>query len=408
MARRAAIAVIGLAAALGLPAGVSSQQPLPVGIEPPALAAEPYVFDTAEQHGIKVNVLAKGFARPFALEFLPGGDLLIVERGLGLRLLHRATGEARLAPEPLAGFPRPMESNPALGVQDIALHPDFAGNRWLYFTYNEPAPRSDGAPPNQSPARLTLMRAQMGSDRVTRIETLFQGDVAPALGSRIAFAPDGTLYLTAGGAYGDLAQDLASIYGKVLRLNDDGSIPADNPFVGQAGRHPAIFSYGHRDQHGLLVDPETGAVLNAEHGMNGGDEVNLIRAGANYGWPSHTFSRQYDGTRGSELPVAAGVELPLLLWVPSIAPSGLMIYRGDRFPKWKDNLFVGSARRGEINYTGGLERVVFGPDMGELRREMLLTQLHQGVRDFAEGPDGLIYVLTDGHEHAVLRIEPTG
>jgi glucose/arabinose dehydrogenase len=178
--------------------------------------------------------------------------------------------------------------------------------------------------------------------------------------------------------------------------------------VGQAGRHPAIFSYGHRDQHGLLVDPETGAVLNAEHGMNGGDEVNLIRAGANYGWPSHTFSRQYDGTRGSELPVAAGVELPLLLWVPSIAPSGLMIYRGDRFPKWKDNLFVGSARRGEINYTGGLERVVFGPDMGELRREMLLTQLHQRVRDFAEGPDGLIYVLTDGHEHAVLRIEPTG
>jgi glucose/arabinose dehydrogenase len=327
---------------------------------------------------------------------------------VGLRLLHQATGQAHLAPEPIADFPRPPETNSAVGVQDIALHPDFAANQWLYFTYNEPAAREAGAPPNQTPARLTLMRARFQEQRVSDIETLFQGEVAPALGSRIAFAPDRTLYLTTGGAYGDLAQDLASIYGKVLRLNDDGSIPADNPFVGQAGRHPAIYSYGHRDQHGLLVDPETGAVLNAEHGMNGGDEVNLIRAGANYGWPNHTFSRQYDGTRGSEAPAGPGVELPLLLWVPSIAPSGLMIYRGKRFPAWQGNLFIGSARRGEINFTGGLERVVFGPGMGELRREMLLSQLHQRVRDIAEGPDGLIYVLTDGNEHAVLRMEPSG
>jgi glucose/arabinose dehydrogenase len=353
-------------------------------------------------------VLAKGFARPFAIEFLPGGDLLIAERGVGLRLLHQATGRAQLAPEPIAGFPRPQETNSALGVQDIALHPDFAAQPWLYFTYNEPAEGEADAPPNRTPARLTLMRARLHSQRVSDVKTLFQGDVAPALGSRIAFAPDRTLYLTTGGAYGGFAQDLTSIYGKVLRLNDDSSIPADNPFVGQAGRHPAIYSYGHRDQHGLLVDPATGAVLNAEHGMNGGDEVNLISAGANYGWPNHTFGRQYDGTRASEVPTAPGVELPLLLWAPSIAPSGLMICRGNRFPQWQGNLFVGSARRGEINFTGGLERVVFGPEMGELRREMLLSQLHQRVRDIAEGPDGLIYVLTDGHEHAVLRIEPSG
>ena len=156
-----------------------------------------------------------------------------------------------------------------------------------------------------------------------------------------------------------------------------------------------------------MVDPETGAVLNAEHGMNGGDEVNLIRPGANYGWPTYTFSRQYDGAQGSALPTADGHRAAADPVEPVDRASGLMIYRGDRFPAWKGNLFVGSARRGEITFTGGLERVVLGADMGDVRRETLLTELHQRVRDFAEGPDGLIYVLTDGNENAVLRIEPS-
>ena len=399
---------IAAAVALLMAAGAQAQQPPPVGIAPVVLGSEPYVFDTAEQHKLKVSVLAKGFARPFAIEFLPGGDLLIVERGAGLRLLRQATGPAQLDAGLVEGMPRPADGPFSVGVQDVALHPDFAGNHWLYFTYNEPAERPEGdpTPPNQRTARLTLMRGRLENGRLSNVETLFQGGVAGALGSRVAFGQDGKVYMTAGGAYGQTAQDLATIYGKVLRLNDDGSIPADNPFVGRAGANPAIYSYGHRDHHGLLVHPETGAILNAEHGMNGGDEVNLIRPGVNYGWPSHTYSRQYDGTWGSDQPAAAGIERPLLLWVPSIAPSGLMVYRGDRFPAWKGNLFVGSARRGEINFTGGLERVVFGANMGELRRETLLTQLHQRVRDFAEGPDGLIYVLTDGNENAVLRIEP--
>lgn len=390
--------------------GALAQQPPRIGIAPVTLDSEPYVFDTAEQHGIKVSLLAKDFGRPFAIEFLPGGDLLIVERGTGLRLLRGATSQSPTLDAGLVpGMPRPAEGPSSVGVQDIALHPQFATNHWLYFTFNDPAQRPEGdtRAPNQQFAAFKLMRGRFENDRLTAVETLIAGEAAPALGSRIAFGPDGKVFVTVGGAYGDEAQDLGTIYGKVLRLADDGSIPADNPFVSRQGAHPAIFSYGHRDHHGLMVHPETGAVLNAEHGMNGGDEVNLVRPGANYGWPIHTFSRKYDGSRGSDQPTAPGIELPLILWSPSIAPSGLMIYRGDRFPAWKGNLFVGSARRGEIDSTGGLERVVLGADMGDVRRETLLTGLHQRVRDVAEGADGLIYILTDGNENAVLRIEPS-
>jgi len=397
------------AALLLLGASAQAQQPQ-VGIKPVELTQPSYTFDTAEQHGIKVSVLAKGFARPFAIEFLPGGDLLIVERGAGLRILHDATGaNPQLDAELVPGVPRPADKPFSVGIQDVKLHPDFATNHLVYWTYNDPAPRPEGdaTPPNQQTARLTLMRGKLENGRVTGVETLFQGGVSGALGSRLAFGTDGKLYMTTGGAYGTTAQDLGTIYGKVLRLNLDGSVPADNPFVGRAGAQPAIYSYGHRDQHGLLVHPVTGQVLNAEHGPNGGDEVNLIKPGGNYGWPEYTFGRQYDGTQISDHPTGAGIERPLLIWIPSIAPTGLMVYQGDKFPAWKGNLFIGSGRRGEIPFTGGLERVVVSDTLGELRRETLLTDLHQRVRDFAEGPDGLIYVLTDGNENAVLRLEPT-
>lgn len=402
MMKRAFAAMLLMAAA-----GAQAQQPPQPGIAPVPLGTEPYVFDTAEQHGIKVTVLAKGFARPFAIEFLPGGDLLIVERGAGLRLLRQATGAARLDSGLVEGMPRPAGEVFSFGVQDIALDPGFADNGLIYFTWNEPAPIPEGASPQQPQGVFQLKRARLADGRISDVETLFAaGQASYAGGSRVAVAADGMVWLTPGAPFGDLAQDLSSPYGKVLRLAADGSVPADNPFVGREGVHPAIYSYGHRDQHGLMVDRETGAVLNAEHGMNGGDEVNLIRAGANYGWPTHTFSRNYDGTRGSALPTAPGIEQPLVLWWPSIAPSGLMIYRGDRFPAWNGNLFVGSARWGEIDHTGSLQRVVFGEHFGELRRESLLGALHQRVRDVAQGPDGHIYVLTDGPENAVLRIEP--
>jgi aldose sugar dehydrogenase len=176
--------------------------------------------------------------------------------------------------------------------------------------------------------------------------------------------------------------------------------------VGKPDARPEIFSLGHRDQLGLTVHPVTGVVLNAEHGPNGGDEVNLIQPGRNYGWPKVSFGRNYEGPRISELPVADGVEQPIIVWLPSIAPSGLAIYTGDRLPAWKGNLFVGSVRRGEVPRTGGLERIVLNDKLEELRRETLLTDLHQRIRDVRQGPDGLLYVLTDEDDGALLRIEP--
>lgn len=401
MLKRALAATVLIASA-----GAQAQQPPQVGIAPVTLSEPSYVFDTAEQHKVKVTPLVRELRRPFAMAFLPNGDLLFSERGFDLRVIHGATTpNPRLDPQPIAGMPKPAAPNPGVGLFDIAVHPDFARNHWLYFTYNEPDPQPDDTPQRQS-ARIKLMRGKLENGRITQVETLLDGGVSAALGSRIAFGPGGKVFMTTGAAFNDAAQDLGSVYGKVLRLNDDGTVPEDNPYVGRAGTNPAIFSYGHRDQHGLLVHPETGAVLNAEHGMNGGDEVNLIRPGVNYGWPTYTFSRQYDGAQGSATPTGEGIERPLILWSPSIAPSGLMVYQGDKFLAWKGNLFVGSGRRGEIPFTGGLERVVLGADMGDVRRETLLTELHQRVRDFAEGPDGLIYVLTDGNENAVLRLEP--
>jgi len=401
--RRSAVGAVAL-----LLSAAALAQPAEIGIAPVVLDRPSYLFDTAEQHGIKVTPLVRELRRPFAMAFLPNGDLLVSERGFDLRVIHGATAPSpQLDPQPIAGMPKPAEPFFSVGLQDITLHPDFARNHLIYFTYNDPAPKPKDDTSNQRSARLKLMRGKLDGGRVSEVETLIEGGVSAALGSRVAFGPDGKVYVTTGGAFGNAAQDLGSLYGKILRLNADGTIPEDNPFVGRTGANPAIFSYGHRDQHGLMVHPVTGALLNAEHGPNGGDEVNLIKPGANYGWPDYTFGRQYDGTQISDHPTGAGIERPLLIWIPSIAPSGLMVYQGDRFPAWKGNLFIGSGRRGEVPFTGGLERVVLSDSLGEIRRETLLTDLHQRVRDFAEGPDGFIYVLTDGNENAVLRIEPS-
>nr|WP_166175248.1 PQQ-dependent sugar dehydrogenase [Altererythrobacter segetis] len=399
------------ALALALAGPGPAQQPPAIGAAPVTLSSTPYVFDTAEQHQIKVTVVAKGLARPFAIEFLPNGDLLVNERGGGLHVIRDATQpSARLDPQAIEGMPRPPAGSAfSVGFQDMALAPDFAKSHWLYFTYNEPAPRPAGdnaAPELYSFGRLTVMRGKLEGGKLTGIQTLLQGGASAALGSRLAFARDGTLFVTTGGAFGSTSQELGTIYGKVLHLNADGSIPKDNPFVGKTGAHPAVYSYGHRDQHGLVVHPVTGDVISAEHGPNGGDEVNLIKSGRNYGWPNYSYGRNYDGAPLADNPVGPGIEKPLLVWLPSIAPSGLLVYQGDKFPAWKGNLFVGSARWGEIPGTGSLQRVVFNETYGEMRREALLSELHQRVRDIAEGPDGLIYVLTDGPENAVLRIEP--
>ncbi len=395
------VSALGVAA---LTSAAVAQEPPPIGIAPVTVAG-PYLFDSAEQHRLRAVVVARGLSHPYGLAFLPNGDALVTERGKRLRIVRNATGQQSgpgptLDPAPVGGLPAP----PAIrggGLQDVVLHPKFAANALVYVTYNK-AGEGDAAAAKRS--AVALGRGRFDGKNITGFEELLVGEFKDGnSGSRLAFGTDGLLYMTTGG--GD-AQSLTSVYGKVLRLKDDGSVPADNPFVGRAGAKPEIFSVGHRDQLGLAVHEASGAVLATDHGPNGGDEVNVILPGRNYGWPTSSFGRNYDGSRVSEVPLAAGVEQPLLLWIPSIAPSGLAFYTGDRFPAWKGNLFVASARRGEVPRTGGLERVVLSGTLGEIRRETLLTDLHQRIRDVRQGPDGLLYVLTDEDDSVMLRVEP--
>ena len=401
---------LSLAVSLGLNAGQAQQQP-DLGPRPVVVADTPYTYDTAEQHGIKVSVVARGFAHPFGLTFLPNGDALVTIRSGGIRLVRNAAsgkgGAATLVPQPIAGTPEAYTQRTS-GLHDLALHPKFAENSLVYFSYNKLGEAVPDATPPRRQSAITVQRGKLDGMSLTNVQEIFTGEWSTgSSGSRLAFGTDGLLYVSTGAPFGmTAAQDPASVYGKILRLRDDGKPAADNPFAKQAGARAEVFSMGHRDQLGLTVHP-SGAVLAAEHGPNGGDEVNLILPGRNYGWPTYTYGRNYDGTRLSAMPVVDGIEQPLVLWVPSIAPTGIAVYTGDKIPAWKNNLFVGSARIGEIPRTGGLERVVLNDKLEEVRRERLLGDLHQRIRDVRQCPDGLLYVITDEDDGALLRIEST-
>ena len=268
-------------------------------------------------------------------------------------------------------------------------------------------------------SRVALARGRFEGAALSEVRDLFVSEGTTAGGAaRLAVAPDGMLFMTVGGAFGGIrahAQDPANHAGKVLRLRDDGTAPDDNPFAGQEGLAPEVFSLGHRNPMGLAIHPETGDPWASEHGVMGGDEVNVIQAGRNYGWPDVSYSREYFGLRVTEQPWQEQFEQPEIVWVPSIAPSGLVFYTGDRFPSWQGNLFAGSLMIGRVARTGHLERIEFNRQGLEQRREWLLADLRQRIRDVEQGPDGLLYVLTggaflandpDGGEAALLRIEP--
>lgn len=382
-------------------APLHAQQPPPIGVAPVTVGAGPYTFDTAEQHPLKVVVAARGLVHPFGVAVLPNGDALVTERGKALRVVRGATGATpKLEPAPVAGLPAPATIRGA-GWQDVVLHPKFAENGLVYLSYNK-AGTGDAA----AKSAVAVGRGRFSGSAIDGFTEIFAGDLKEGnSGSRLAFGGDGLLYVTTGAGNGIFAQELSNVYGKVLRLRDDGTVPPDNPFLGRAGVRPEIFAIGFRDQLGLAVHP-SGALLAADHGPNGGDEVNVVLPRGNYGWPYTTAGRNYDGNLMTRGPLSGSEELPLLLWVPSIAPTGLAVYSGDKFPAWKGNLFVGSARRGEVPRTGGLERVVLNDRLQEIRRETLLTELRQRIRDVRQGPDGLLYVLTDEDDGVLLRLEP--
>jgi aldose sugar dehydrogenase len=384
--------IVTLAALAG---GSFAQQRNPPTVPREPLGSGPFVFDTAEQHKIRAVMVTKGLSHPWGFAFLPDGNILVTERAGRLRLIR----DGVLDPKPIGGVPE-VYAKQLSGLMDIALHPKFAENKLVYLTYTKPV---------GDKVTTALARGRYENDSLADVRDIFVADSIDdgrAAASRIVFARDGSLYMTVGGTFDERAQNPASHGGKVLRLRDDGTAPPDNPFVGRAGFKPEIYSLGHRNSLGLTIHPETGAVWENENGPNGGDEVNLILPGRNYGWPVVSYGRQYPGPRVSEHAWKEGMEEPTVVWLPSIGISGMAFYSGDKFPAWKGNLFVGSMRVGELNYTGHLERVVFNDKYEELRRESLLTDLRQRVRDVRQGPDGLLYVLTEEDDAALLRIEP--
>ena len=362
----------------------------PTGIVVPPLPDGPIEYQTAEGQDIRVVVLARGLNHAWSMAFLPGGDMLITEREGRVRLYR----DGRIEAEPVEGVPEIRVAGLS-GLMDVALHPRFSENNLVYLTYTKPFD-DDGVV-------LTLARGRWNGNALVGVEEIFVADPGTRGASRIAFAPDGTLYMTTGG---NGAQDPNSHGGKVLRLRDDGSVPDDNPFVGMAGHKPEVFTLGHRNSLGLAVHPGTGNVWQNENGPNGGDEINVLKPGANYGWPIISLGRTYPGPWQSEAFWRDGMEQPVVYWTPSIAVSGMEFYTGDALPRWKGDVFVGGLRTGEIPGTGHLERILFNQDMEELRRESLLVDLRQRIRDVRQGPDELLYVLTEADDGALLRIEP--
>ena len=373
-----------LAVALGL-ALVVADGPLSGALG----ASDGRIFES-ERHRFRLTVVASGLEHPWSLAFLPDGAMLVTERPGRLRVIR----DGALDPTPVSGVPEVAATGQG-GLLDVALHPRFRDNRLVYLSY---------AGKGRGGAGTEVARGRLSEGRLEDLEILFA--VRPKsrggrhFGSRLVFGAQGHLYVTAGERGDpDRAQDPGDAAGSVIRLTEDGAVPPDNPFVGRAGARPEIFSIGHRNPQGLARHPETGRIWEVEHGPRGGDEVNVIEAGVNYGWPVITYGMSYAGFpigEGSEKP---GMAQPVTYWVPSISPSGMAFYTGAAFPAWRGNLFVG-ALSGELLVRLELdgERVV--------REERLLEELGERIRDVRQGPDGFLYLLTDAPDGALLRLEP--
>ncbi len=394
---------------VGLVSSVAAQD-LPVG--PPL---RPLVLEAQGGQRIRVVPIATGLEHPWSVAFLPDGrTMLVTERPGRLRIIR----DDGLDPSPVEGVPEVVNTYIG-GLNEVALHPDFAANRLVYLSYSKSGEQG---------TTLALARGRFDGTALTDVRDIFVADAweeagpttrggGGTYGGRITFGPDGMLYLTVADRdtmvlTGDpevrmRAQNLGDHVGKVLRLRDDGSVPDDNPFVGRPDARPEIYTYGHRNAYGLAFHPETGELWEVEIGPLAGDEVNILIPGRNYGWPLVSLGREYSGNFVSDRPWwRPDMEMPLIFWVPAISPSGMTFYTGDRFPAWQGNLFVSALGSQQ------LQRIVFNDGMPIGRPESLLTELGQRFRDVRQGPDGYLYVLTEARVMgddglgAVLRIEP--
>jgi glucose/arabinose dehydrogenase len=377
-----------IVAAATICAGATAEVALePVrGLPPPPQPAK------LVQTGYKVTEIAKGLDHPWSMAFLPDGSMLVTERVGRLRLIKGGA----LLPEPIGGVPA-VHTGSQAGLFDIVLHPNFAQNQIVYLTY---------AAGTKAANDTQVARARFDGGTLQDLRVIFKAmplkDTDNHYGGRLAFLPDGTFALTIGEGfeYREQAQDLTSDLGKIVRLNEDGSVPRDNPFVGRASARPEIYTWGHRNEQGLIFDAQSGRLYETEHGPRGGDELNIIVAGRNYGWPVITYGMDYSGAYVSPYTQRTGLEQPVIYWTPSIAPSGLAIYRGDQFPAWRGDLFVGALAFKH------LRRVHLDERGSVVYQEQLLNNLHWRIRDVRVAPDGYIYVCTDETDGRVLKLEP--
>ncbi|MEJ2176902.1 MAG: PQQ-dependent sugar dehydrogenase, partial [Gammaproteobacteria bacterium] len=344
------------------------------------IEADTILTEESEQADFSVKEVVKGLDHPWALAFLPDGDILITERSGQLRIVKN--GE--LVPDPVQGLPDIYASGQG-GLLDIALHPAFSDNQLLYLSYSAR---------DKTVAGTEIARAKIVNGALQEVQTIFSVEPKTSgrnhYGSRFAFAQDGTLLITIGDRYSFMqeAQNPSNHLGSIIRIRDDGSIPKDNPFINDPNARPEVFSYGHRNPQGLTIRPDKNQVWSHEHGPRGGDEVNIIRAGANYGWPAITYGIDYGGAIISEFTEAPGMEQPVVYWDPSIAPSGMTFYTGSVFTEWQGDLFIGALKATHLRRLELEGDKVTG-------QEVLLKNLGERIRDVRQGPDGFLYVLTD-------------
>jgi aldose sugar dehydrogenase len=393
------------------PAVPAAECNIPPGIAwaDPPLGPGPFLLETAvpQHRNIRVTVVAS-VNQPWSLAWLPDGTMLVTERTGKLRAIRNGV----LDPTPVAGVPE-VRVQGLQGLMDVVLHPRFAENRWIYLSYHKPFPVPGATTPGGNPlieGESVLARGTWDGQKLTNVVDIFRSGATRTESSRIGFGRDGMLYMSvsASGTGPDVLRsaDPNDYAGKTVRLKDDGTVPPDNPFVGRAGYKPGIYTLGHRNGHSMALNPETGEFWVTEMGPNGGDEINVLKPGANYGWPYASHGRSYMGPKISATPGREGTEQPTVVWVPSIATAGGTFYMGDRFPGWRRNFFVGGLREGETPRTGQMQRIEFNERWEEIRREPMLRELKQRIRDVRQGPDGLLYVLTAENNGAVLRIEP--
>jgi glucose/arabinose dehydrogenase len=371
--------------------------PAPGSFQRQAPLAFPAAAQEFERGGTRYRVVpvVGGLANPWSLTFLPTGEMLVTERPGRLRIVRQGT----LDPQPVAGTPQVWATGQG-GLLEVLPHPRFSENRWLYLTYSKPCAQG---------ATTALLRGRFDGKALLEARDLFVADNCntgnPHFGSKLAFGRDGSLYMTIGERGDRLrAQNPASHGGKVLRLTEDGAPAPGNPFLGREGYKPEIFTLGNRNPQGLAIHPQTGAVWANEHGPQGGDELNILVGGRNYGWPVASYGREYgpNGLPISPQPVKEGIEDPVLTWLPSIGISGMIFYTGAAFPEWSGHIFVGGL-------AGlSLHRLAFNEKGGLLGREALLAEVAQRIRDVRQGPDGHIYLATDAAPGGILRIEPAG